>query len=78
MIAIVAGIGWILFASLVVATLSGIFQTALYRYSAGLPTGAFDGDLDSAFAQESGAGLARRKRHESRRNDLRGLAGLDG
>jgi hypothetical protein len=56
-ITIAAGIGWILFASLVVATLSGIFQTALYRYAAGLPTGSFDGDLDAAFAPKAGGGF---------------------
>lgn len=56
--AIVIGVGWILLASLVVATLSGIFQTALYRYASGLPTGAFDGDLDAAFAPKTGGGFS--------------------
>lgn len=45
---------WILLAVLVVTTLSGIFQTALYRYAAGLPTGAFDADLSNAFAPRKG------------------------
>jgi hypothetical protein len=55
--AIVAGVAWILFASLVVAALNGIFQTALYRFAADLPTGAFDGDLQAAFAPKAGRGL---------------------
>jgi hypothetical protein len=55
-ISIAAGIGWILLTALVVSTLSGIFQTALYRYAAGLATGAFDGDLEAAFAPKTGGG----------------------
>jgi len=56
-IAIALAIGWILFASLVTATLSGIFQTALYRFAAGLPTDSFDGQLEGAFAPKTGRGL---------------------
>lgn len=55
--AIVIGIAWILFGSLVMAALNGIFQTALYRFAAGLPTGAFDGDLETAFAPKTGRGF---------------------
>ena len=45
------GILWILAVSMVLATLSGIFQTALYRYAAGKPSqGAFAADdLRAAF-----------------------------
>lgn len=45
------GVVWILVAALVLATLSGIFQTALYRYAAGKPSqGAFaSADLQAAF-----------------------------
>ena len=48
---VTVGIVWIAAASLVLATLSGIFQTALYRYAAGLPgQGAFaSDDLRAAF-----------------------------
>lgn len=53
-VAIAVGVAWMLLSSLVVATLSGIFQTALYRYAAGVPTGAFDGDLAHAFAPKAG------------------------
>jgi len=52
--AIAIGVAWILFASLVLATLNGIFQTALYRYASGLDTGAFDADLNAAFAPRRG------------------------
>ncbi len=55
--ALAIGIGWILLSSLVIATLNGIFQTALYRFAADLPTGAFDGDLNAAFAPRQGGGL---------------------
>ena len=57
---ILIGIGvlWIVLASLVVATLSGIFQTALYRYASGIPTGAFaTSELDAAFAPKRGGGF---------------------
>ncbi|MEE9297793.1 MAG: DUF6159 family protein [Acidimicrobiia bacterium] len=53
-VAISIGVAWILVASLVLAALNGIFQTALYRYAAGLGTGAFDGDLNAAFGQKRG------------------------
>jgi hypothetical protein len=55
--AIAIGVGWILLTALVITALSGIFQTALYRYAAGLDTGAFDGDLDSAFAPKTRRGF---------------------
>jgi len=48
--AIAIGVAWILVTALVLAALNGIFQTALYRYAAQMGTGAFDGDLGSAFA----------------------------
>ena len=43
---------WFILLALVMAALNGIFQTALYRYAAGMPVGgAFDGDvLSNAFA----------------------------
>ncbi len=56
-VAIAIGIGWLLFASLVLAALNGIFQTALYRHASGLDTGAFDGDLGTAFAPKRGGGF---------------------
>jgi hypothetical protein len=45
------GVLWILLAAMVLSALSGIFQTALYRYAAGLPgRGAFaSDDLRAAF-----------------------------
>jgi hypothetical protein len=45
------GVVWILLAAMVLSALSGIFQTALYRYAAGLPgQGAFvSNDLRAAF-----------------------------
>jgi hypothetical protein len=45
------GVLWILAVALVLSTLSGIFQTALYRYAAGKPSqGAFgSADLQAAF-----------------------------
>jgi hypothetical protein len=55
--AILIGLGvlWIVLAALVIATLSGIFQTALYRYAAGVPTGAFDtASLEASFAPKRG------------------------
>ncbi len=56
-VAISIGVAWILVASLVLAALNGIFQTALYRYAAGLGTGAFDGDLNAAFAPKPPRGF---------------------
>ena len=53
-VATVLAVGWILLVALVVATLNGIFQTALYRYAADLPTGAFDADLSTTFAPKGG------------------------
>jgi hypothetical protein len=55
--AIAVGVGWIILSALVVTALSGIFQTALYRYAAGVPTGAFDGDLTSAFVPKQSRGF---------------------
>lgn len=55
--AIVAGVGWIILSALVVTALSGIFQTALYRYATGASTGAFDGDLTNAFVPKRGRGF---------------------
>jgi hypothetical protein len=48
---IALGMLWILVVAMVLSALSGIFQTALYRHAAGLPsTGAFAaGDLHAAF-----------------------------
>lgn len=58
---IAIAVAWILLVSLVLAALNGIFQTALYRYAIGVGTGAFDGDLSSAFAprQRGGFGSSR-------------------
>jgi hypothetical protein len=56
-VALVLGIAWILLSALVMSALNGIFQTALYRFAADLPTGAFDGDLQSAFAPKRGGGF---------------------
>ncbi len=55
--AVAVGVAWILLVSLVLATLSGIFQTALYRYAASLDTGAFDADLATAFAPKRTRGV---------------------
>lgn len=49
-ILMLVGIGWILLVSLVMATLNGIFQTALYRYAVGQdPTGFGAGAMAQAF-----------------------------
>jgi len=56
-VAIALGVAWILMATLVMSALNGIFQTALYRFAAGLSTGAFDGDLNTAFAPRPGGGF---------------------
>ena len=47
----VIGVVWMIAAAVVIAALSGIFQTALYRYAAdGGVGGPFaDGDLAAAF-----------------------------
>jgi hypothetical protein len=54
---IAVGVGWILLTSLVLAALNGIFQTALYRYAAGMGTGAFDGNLSTVFAPKAPKGF---------------------
>ncbi|MFQ5948500.1 MAG: DUF6159 family protein [Acidimicrobiia bacterium] len=54
--AIVVAVLWVLTVSVVLAALSAIFQTALYRYAAGLeiPQGAFgQSDLERAFAPKT-------------------------
>ena len=56
-VAIAIGVGWILLTSLVLAALNGIFQTALYRFAAGMGTGAFDGNLGTAFAPKAPRGF---------------------
>ena len=55
-VAIAIGVAWILVAVLVLTALNGIFQTALYRYASGMGTGAFDGNLSSAFAPKRSRG----------------------
>jgi hypothetical protein len=50
---VVVAVAWIVLVSVVIAALSAIFQTALYRYAAdgAVPGGYFDtGDLSGAFA----------------------------
>ncbi len=51
-IGLIVAVLWILGASMVISALNGIFQTALYRYAAGVgSTGAFGGgELQAAFA----------------------------
>lgn len=50
-----SAVGWMLVVALVIATLSGIFQTALYRYASGKPTDAFPtATLEAAFAPKQG------------------------
>ena len=56
-VAIAIGVGWLLLVTLVLAALNGIFQTALYRYASGLDTGAFDANLEQAFAPKRGRGF---------------------
>lgn len=52
---VAAGVAWILIVSMVLAALSGIFQTALYRYASGNPTAAFpDAMMAAAFAPKRG------------------------
>ena len=55
-VAIAIGVAWILLAVLVLTALNGIFQTALYRHATGMGTGAFDGNLSSAFAPKKSRG----------------------
>jgi hypothetical protein len=55
-VAIAIGVAWILLAVLVLTALNGIFQTALYRHAVGMGTGAFDGNLSSAFAPKKSRG----------------------
>lgn len=57
-VAIAIGVFWILLTSLVLTALNGIFQTALYRYASGMDTGAFDGNLSTAFAPRAPRGFA--------------------
>jgi hypothetical protein len=56
--AIVVGVVWMLLVAMVITALSGIFQTALYRYAAGLEgSEAFGGgELQAAFAPRRGRG----------------------
>ncbi|MEE8497942.1 MAG: DUF6159 family protein [Acidimicrobiia bacterium] len=56
-VAIAIGVAWILVAVLVLTALNGIFQTALYRHATGMGTGAFDGNLSSAFAPKVSRGF---------------------
>ena len=52
-----AALAWILVVTVVISALSGIFQTALYRYASDLPTGAFaTARLEQAFAPKRGTG----------------------
>jgi hypothetical protein len=55
-VAIVVAVVWALLVAMTLSALNGIFQTALYRYAAGLDTGeAFSGgELQGAFAPRSG------------------------
>jgi len=55
LIAIAAGVLWVLGVAVVLAALNGIFQTALYRYAAGMDTGVFGtGQMQAAFAPKAG------------------------
>ncbi|MBU1225645.1 MAG: hypothetical protein KJ698_00345, partial [Actinobacteria bacterium] len=53
---IVVAVLWVLTVAMVLSALSGIFQTALYRYAAGMDTGTAFGsqDLGAAFAPKPG------------------------
>ena len=53
---VVAGAGWVLVVATVMAALTGIYRTALYRYAAdGQVPAAFAGfDLENAFGQRKG------------------------
>jgi len=54
---VVAAVAWILLVTMVISALSGIFQTALYRYANGMAAGAFaPAALDDAFAAKRGGG----------------------
>ena len=55
--AIAIGMAWILASLLVLSALNGIFQTALYRHATGVGTGAFDGNLTTAFATKTRRGF---------------------
>jgi hypothetical protein len=58
LVAIAVAVLWMVGVAVVMAALNGIFQTALYRYAAGLDTGAFGaGELQSAFAPRTGRGF---------------------
>jgi hypothetical protein len=54
----VVAVLWILASAMVISALNGIFQTALYRYAAGVgSTGAFGGaELQTAFAPSARRG----------------------
>jgi hypothetical protein len=52
---LVAAVVWILLVTMVISALSGIFQTALYRYANGMAAGAFaPAELEQAFATRRG------------------------
>jgi len=56
--ALIAGVLWILLVTIVLAALNGIFQTALYRYAAGVTGDGFfaAGELQAAFAPKQRSG----------------------
>jgi hypothetical protein len=59
---VVLAVAWILLVTMVISALSGIFQTALYRYANGKSAGAFGADeLEQAFAakRSGGSGMPR-------------------
>ncbi|HLE38038.1 MAG TPA: DUF6159 family protein [Acidimicrobiia bacterium] len=57
---VAAGVAWILLVSLVLAALSGVFQTALYHFAAGTGTTGFPAaTLEAAFAPKRGGGNLR-------------------
>ena len=62
MIGLVVAVLWILASAMVISALNGIFQTALYRYAAGMgSTGAFgDTELRAAFAPSGRSGFGPR------------------
>ena len=56
--ALIVGVVWILLITLVLSALNGIFQTALYRYAAGVGGDGYfgSGELHSAFAPKTSRG----------------------
>jgi hypothetical protein len=59
-LAVAVAVVWILGVVMTLTALNGIFQTALYRFAAGLDTGAFGtGPLQQAFAPKHGGGFGR-------------------